>query len=200
MKRVLNSGSIKLPYVVGTEKELLSNALAAYGEQDLIPWVLKTNVLAHITFTFEVKAPLLTFNDFQEAHLGTLKALEADEHHMMYLPAQFWKQDGLMLNIMSTKDCNEHNTKLYNFYSAALNFYNKLVAGGLCESQARLVLPQGLFVSFLFTITAKDLIEFIRKNKSVSPEMSGYCSVFMLYLQEHLPLVIGWLQKNDPIL
>lgn len=202
MKRVLNSGSIRLPQIKGTEE-----ALRATLNNNWTPEIFAEKVcsiwseeLTKILFTFEVKAPTLVYFAFQEANLGTLSKLEGQDRQVAYLPAFYYTRDGLTFSQMNAKTCNVNNTKLFNFYTAAFNFYNNLVESGMCEIQAALVLPQGMFITFLFTVSAKDLIEFIRKTKSLSPEMMGYCSVFMLYLQEHLPLVMGWLQKNDPIL
>jgi thymidylate synthase (FAD) len=199
MKRVLNSGSVRLPDVKGTERERLDTiyAIGLFGE-DAIKFIFEENptVFNHITFKFEIKAPLLVFNAFQEAHLGTLDRLEGQDHQMAYLPPSFYKQDDLTYKIMDVKSCNAYNTKLYNFYVAAFNFYNNLIRDGVCEEQAKLVLPQGIFVNFLWVINAKDLIDFISNNSSKSPEISGYCSTFMLYLDEHLPLSTRWLKAN----
>src|ERR1035437_9184330 len=107
MKRVLNSGTIKLPQVKDSEKELLANCAAAYGENEsLIPYAIATNVFAHIEFTFEIKAPLLTFLAFQDAHLGTLNRLDELDHPIAYLPPQFYKKDGLTYTSMDSKACN----------------------------------------------------------------------------------------------
>jgi len=199
MKRVLNSGSIKLPYVKGSEKERLDTfRYVGVSDEDVIKFIFTNNpaVLNHVEFTFEIKAPLLVFLALQEAHLGALNRLEEQDHQIAYLPAEFYGQEGLTLNIMDSKTCNVYYTKLYNFYNAAFNFYNNLVRDGLCEEQAKLVLPQGVFVNFLWKVTAKDLITFIEDNYNKSPEMFGYCSTLVLYLEEHLPLVTKWLKSN----
>lgn len=194
MKRVLNSGSIKLPYIKGTEKDVLGTLP--------VDTVCRTfqEYLFKMEFKFEVKAPLLTFLAFQEAHLGTLNRLKDQDHQIAYLPAEFYTQTDLTYNIMDAKSCNVHFTRLNSFFEWSFNFYNKLVKEGVCESQAALVLPQGIFVTFLWDVNAKDLIEFIRKNNSISPELYGYCSTLMIYLREHLPLITGWVQKNNPII
>lgn len=200
MKRVLNSGSIRLPYVGGSEKERLAtiHALGLYGN-DAIEFIVNENpaVLDHVRFKFEVKAPLLVLNAFQEVHLGTINCLEGQDHQIAYLPPSFYSKDGLTYKIMDAKRCNVHNTRLYNFYEAAFNFYNNLIKEGMCEEQAQLVLPQGMFVTFIWDITAKDLIEFIEQHYNDSPEIYGYCSTLMLYLQEHLPLTTKWLKANE---
>jgi hypothetical protein len=190
VKRVLNSGSIKLPYIKGTEKEILGTLSADVVCKTFQEYLFK------MEFKFEVKAPLLTFLAFQEAHLGTLTRLTDQDHQIAYLPAQYWLQDDTELISMTSQESNAFNTKLNNFYNWSFNFYTKLIENGLCESQAKLVLPQGMFVTFLWDINAHDLIKFIEENWNQSPESYGYCSTLVLYLEEHLPEITKWLKIN----
>jgi hypothetical protein len=171
VKRVLNSGTIKLPYVKGTEKD-------------------------EITFTFEIKAPLLTFLAFRDSNLGTLNHLAELDHPLAYVPAEFYKKDDSGYTAIDSKQCNIYSTKLFNFYNAALNFHNNLLKEGLCLEQAALVLPQGLFLNFLWEITLTDLVAYIEQHYSDSPEIYGYCSTFVLYLEEHAPEMIKSLKAT----
>jgi hypothetical protein len=201
MKRVLNSGQIKLPYVEGSEQETLNKFKRFYkdtpaNEVITSSFSLDPYFLNDINFTFEIKAPLLIFNSFQKDQLGKLIMLEAHGDQEAYLPSQFYKQDVLTFIPMDAKTCNEFNTKLNNFYNWSFNFYKKLIESGLCHEQAVMVLPQGMFVSFYWTVCAKDLITFIETHYNKSPELFGYCSTLNLYLDDHLPLVSKWLKRN----
>lgn len=211
MKRVLNSGNIKLPYIQGSEKDLLYNAEVsfyieseqrgyngAFSQEELIGCLFNgkdTNSLQSVQFTFEIRAPLLVFVEgFQRSKLGTLTLLDGQDHQIGYLPPTFYD---VTSNLMSPKACNDYNTKLNNFYNWAFNFYNKLIEQGLDKNQAALVLPQGVFKTFLFEITATDLISFIEQNYNKSPEMAGYCSTLVLYMEDHLPNVTSYLKRNQ---
>ena len=202
MKRVLNSGSISLPYVAGSEKDILESYNIGIGELDTREkWVadLCTKSLYKLKvfkFTFEIKAPLFVFNVFQDANLGALQRVEGTNSEIIYVPSQFYRHDGLTYNIMDAKACNDYNTKLNNFYHWSLQFYNKLLESGLCESQAKMVLPQGMFTTFSWEVNAKDLISFIEQNHDQSPELNGYCSTLVLYMEDHLPQVTRWLKTN----
>ena len=197
MKRVLNSGSISLPYITGSEQDALKEVLD-YPYKDKADLIVNNmpHLLSQIQFTFEIKAPLFVFNVFQDANLGALQRVEGTNSEIIYVPSQFYKHDGLMYNIMDNKACNDYNTKLNNFYHWSLQFYNKLLESGLCESQAKMVLPQGMFTTFLFSINARDLISFIEQNHDKSPELAGYCSTLVLYMEDHLPVVSTWLKRN----
>lgn len=199
MKRVLNSGTVKLPQIWGNEVERLAtiHATGLLGDE-AIEFIFDENpaVLDHIKFRFEIKAPLLTFLTIQDSNLGTLNRLPEQDHPIAYLPPQFYKKGTRTFDLMDSKACNIYNTKLYNFYSAAINFYNNLLKDGMCKEQAQLVLPQGMLINFLWDVTAIELIEFIENNHSKSPETYGYCSTFVLYLEEHLPQVTKWLKNN----
>jgi len=197
MKRVLNSGTVKLPLVTGVERDLLSNhSVVMPDPKELMPFAFEIGVYKHIKFKFEIKAPLLTFLTFQDSNLGTLNRLPKLDHPIAYLPPQFYKKDDTTYIGLDPKSCNVYNTKLYNFYAAALNFYNKLKDEGMCEEQARLVLPQGMLINFLWEVTAADLIKFVETFYHVSPELYGYCSTLALYLDEHTPEAAKWLKQN----
>lgn len=196
MKRVLNSGSIKLPYIQGSEKDLFKQ-VEIYQMDDPSKLVFESGLLSNIKFTFEIKMPILVSQSFYNAHLGTLKALDGLEHQTGYLPPSFYRLGPSVFVPMDPKSCNELNTKLNNFYNWSVNFYNKLIESGLCPEQAQLVLPQGVFKMFLFEINAQDLILFIEQNINKSPEMNGYCSTLVLYMEDHLPNVTAWLKRNQ---
>ncbi len=172
MKRVLNSGIIKLPY-------------------------LKGNEIDGFTFTFEIKAPLLTFLAFQDSNLGTLKRLDELDHPVAYLPPQFYTKDATGYTSMDGKNCNVYTTKLFNFYTAAFNFYNNLLREGMCKEEADLILPQGVFINFIWEITSVDLIDYIEKYHADSPEIYGYCTTFVLYLKEHMLKKMQDLKANQ---
>jgi|SRR5689334_8122761 len=194
MKRVLNSGTIKLPYVKGSEADVLryQNDLSTKEYLDIIFNGCETR-LELVSFRFEIKAPLLTFLAFQDSNLGTLNRLHELDHPIAYLPPQFYTSN---LESLDSKTCNAYNTKLYNFYSAAINFYNKLVTDGMCKEQAKLVLPQGMLVNFAWTADAGEVITFIEKFYNVSPELYGYCTTLAVYLEEHMPEAVKWLKQN----
>jgi hypothetical protein len=199
VKRVLNSGSIKLPYIIGSESVILTNASAACGTNDLdvlISYLFQIDALKHFKFTFEIKAPQLIFQSFQNAHLGAFKLQRGQDHQTAYVPAQFYRLGPSEFIPMDPKSCNELNTKLNNFFNWSFNFYNKLIEGGLCPEQAELVLPQGVFKTFLWEINAGDLILFVKQNINKSPEMNGYCSTLVLYMEDHLPQITRWLKAN----
>jgi len=193
MKRVLNSGTIKLPYIAGDEGQLLPNC---EPNIDKIKYALDLGLYSDIKFTFEIKAPLLTFLTFQDSNLGTLNRLDDLDHPIAYLPPQFYKKDTSGYTSMDFKLCNIYTTKLYNFYNAAFNFYNNLLKEGMCKEEASLVLPQGMFMNFLWMVTAKELVDFIEEHHADSPELYGYCSTLVLYLEEHAPQLVRWLKRN----
>jgi thymidylate synthase ThyX len=198
VKRVLNSGSIKLPYITGSEKDLEKDGYKVNELSDA--WMenyVAEKLLDKIKFTFEIKMPVLVAQTFYNDKLGTLTVQGGPDHPIAYLPQQYFKESPLGTNIMDSKACNDYNTKLNNFYNWAFNFYNKLIEGGMNPAQAELVLPQGLFKNYLWEVNAKDLISFIEQNHGQSPELRGYCSTLVLYMEDHLPNVTAYLKRNQ---
>ncbi|MGH7974787.1 MAG: FAD-dependent thymidylate synthase [bacterium] len=195
MKRVLNSGTIRLPQI---KKDLryLDQYVDAAVKDSNFDNLLDYQLLENWTFVFEIKAPILTFLAFQDSNLGTLKRLGEQDRQIAYLPPYFYKKDGTTFIKLEDKQMNIYNTKLFNFFSAAFNFYNKLIEEGMCKEQAELVIPAGLFINFLWEINVRDLIMYIEDHYNDSPEIFGYCSVLMIYLEEHLPNLVRWLRAR----
>lgn len=211
MKRVLSSGSIKLPYIQGSEQDIIQLYQIHFNNIELeelgkdpsdsriAKFICEKALwkLNHIKFTFEIKMPILVAQFFYNAHLGTLKEQEGGQSSQLgYLPPSFYSQEPSTYVSMDPKSCNELNTKLNNFFNWSFNFYNKLIEQGLCQEQSELVLPQGLFKTFIWEVTAKDLIAFIEQNHDKSPELSGYCGTLVLYMEDHLPKIASWLKRN----
>lgn len=203
MKRVLNSGYIKLNKVLGDEKQLLdkSKQLSFYqnlSQDEMIKdMVSKSTMLGSILFVFEIKVPvLLLLQSFQKANLGTLETFLTSDVSEAYIPPSFFKLGPSGYVPMEDKDCNDLNTKYSNFYRSIINFYHKLLEKGVCQQEAQLVLPQGLFTTFTWSLGADELITFIDQYNSLSPEMRGYCEVFLLYLEENMLVTSEWLKRN----
>jgi hypothetical protein len=200
MKRVLNSGYIKLNNIIGSEKKLYEQ-IEVYKMDDPSKLVFESGLLSNIVFVFEIKAPvLLLLQTFQKAHLGTLETFLTSDVSEAYIPPFFYKFDPSGFKSMGDKDCNDLFSKYSNFYRSVVNFYHKLLEKGVCSSEAQLILPQGLLTTFLLTINAQDLIAFIEQNKDDSPETYGYCEVLHVYLSEQLPEITKWIQLNKPII
>lgn len=203
MKRVLNSGSIKLLHVEGREQVLINrmeSTIPHASKDECIKQIVENNEhkLRDITFKFEIKAPFLILNNIHKTNLGYMEIFDHTGYSDTYVPPLFYKTDSA--SAFSPKECNELNTKFSNYYRNVINFYNKLVEGGLSETQAQLVLPMGLFSSFIWIVNAQDLIKFIQLNKHLSPEMYGYSENFLFFMSEQMPLMTAWFQKNQPIL
>ena len=208
MKRVLNSGSIKLVKVLGSEQQILDRFTCTLTHiqnpttQDTIEWLYKNNKssFSQVLFVFEIKAPISLLKTWGKPKLGTINEygqLHIDE---VYIPPFFYKRTTEGFTQLESKDCNDLFTKFNNYYTSSINFYHKLLERGLCKEQAQMILPEGLFSTFTWTIDARDLWVFIEKNHSVSPEMFGYCEVLMVYLKEQMPLTLEWIQQNNPII
>jgi len=169
MKRVLNSGAIRLPGILIESNDVFR-------------------------FMFEIKAPLVVLSAFRDANLGTLKRLAEQDHPIAYLPPTFYTKDGIE---MTPQQLNIYTTKLFNFYNASFNFHKKLIDDGMNPTQADMILPQGMFINFLWEITPTDLVKYITEHYNDSPEIFGYCSVLVIYLEEHYPLKVSALRHNE---
>src|SRR5690242_6778372 len=107
MKRVLNSGTIKLPYISGSERDILhyQNDLSTEEYYKVISNGCEAR-LELVTFKFEIKAPLFTFLAFQDSNLGTLNRILELDHPIAYVPPQFY---GSNHEPLSSKDCNAYS-------------------------------------------------------------------------------------------
>lgn len=210
MKRVLNSGSVSLLTLAGTEKELTdftkSSLEQTFSKENMSSFdavnFICTKwqwVLGNATLRFEIVGTFDVFLTMQNAHIGRFSLLDSASSMMGYIPPDFYKKsEGLFIK-MSDRDCNELTTRFTNYYDATINFYKKLLERGVCQEEARIVLPLGMFSTFCWEVDVEELLSFIRENYNKSPEMYGYCHVFFAYIQENFPLVAQWVQTNNPI-
>lgn len=187
MRRVLNSGGITLTAIHDTYKEDL-----IVDKQDAH---ICNYILSEVQFEFDIKAPILILQSFQKARLGELTTFEVTDAQEAYLPPYFYKFAPSGLVQMDAARCNDLYTKYSNFYRNVSNFYLKLLEQGVCQAEAALVLPLGLFTTFHLRVSGKALLDFINAEKDKSAEMYGYCEAFLLYLNESLPRTMACLKK-----
>ena len=205
MKRI-NSGTVKIVESFGSEALIFRNySMLGMGEFKPKPEDINTictdhsYLLREIKFKFEIKMPFLLQEKLQRSNLGSVEAfgiIDVDLNEA-YIPPYFYcASDFEGFFQLTPEACNTLNTKFMGFYRNAINFYHKLLESGLCHEQAQLVLPTGLFTTFYWNINAEDLLKFIDQYYYNSPEMCGYCEVFMVYLEERLPLLSKWYRAN----
>jgi thymidylate synthase ThyX len=206
MKRVLNSGSIKLTNILGSEQQILERFTCTLPpnslEEDVIKFLFSNNPrsFSQVLFTFEIKAPISLLSIWHKSKLGTINEYGQLHINEVYIPPFFYKRDNEGFTQLESKDCNDLFTKFNNYYTASINFFQKLLERGLCKEQAQMVLPAGLFATFTWIVDSKDLMTFIEKNNRISPEMYSYCETLMIYLKEQMPKVTEWVQQNKPII
>lgn len=130
----------------------------------------------HAQFRFYVKAPIhvarewfrhrtASFNEMS----GRYKKLEPD----FFVPADdawrtqkgkpgaytFEPLDDPMTNWLSMTELEKH-------YDASVQLYERLLDRGVAKEQARVVLPQGMYTEFYFTINPRNLMNFLRLRNS----------------------------------
>ena len=91
------------------------------------------------------------------------------------------------------------NEKTQKIFDLSLNQKTRGTLSGMLKEEVVEKVGEG------YKLTEKGLKElclefpffrFINENKNKSAELAGYCDIFMLYLQEQLPLSMKWYAKN----
>jgi thymidylate synthase (FAD) len=117
-----------------------------------------------------------------------------------YTPVYFrtQKSKNYQYENMDEKTCNELTTKFNNFYTWSYNFYKKLLDQGVAKEQARMILPQGMFTEFYWTVNVRSLMNFLeqRLDEHAQWEIRQYANILMDIFHEKLPWTAEIFHKN----
>lgn len=97
---------------------------------------------------------------------------------------------------LSDERANELTTKITNFYGWICNFHKKLVDQGVSPHQADILMPQGMWTEFCWTVSARGLMDFLSVRLEYKGELAEYAQALFDLFQDSLPLTAAEFQKQ----
>ena len=139
-----------------------------------------TSPFEHNTITFKFKVPLFvarqhmrhrtwSYNEISRRYTSVdldfyLPNMFRTQHESNRQASNFNSQENPVLNIVkgSTFDYeNRADDALVRHVNTSVDLYNSMLETGICREQARMVLPQNLYTTYIGTVNLANLIKFI---------------------------------------
>ena len=79
-----------------------------------------------------------------------------------------------------------------------LGLYDKLIENGICREQARGVLPQNLYTTYIGSVNLNNLLKFIalRDHEGAQVEIQQVAKACLTFAQEHFPHTVAAYREN----
>jgi hypothetical protein len=174
MKRILGQG-----YIETTGNRSGDLAVKEYGFEN-------------VYLTYKIKVPEYLVQLFRE--YGKVD-ISQDLYNEYYVPSLFVKQDGSKI---VNKEGLDLNTKFQNFYRFLSNFHDKLSKQDVALEQLAYLLPFGIFVTFAWSVTANEVINFLQTNlNNKIPERKEIAEALLVYFRESFPLTASEFLRRE---
>lgn len=213
-KRVLDRGFVTLVDTMGDDRTIVRSSHAHSEISDekskkLLRFLWNnrlTGPFEHVTFQFHVRVPIFVARQWmkhQQASYSEVTDKQASIDDDFYSPAEFQTQgENYKLTNLPPETTNELHLKFQRFYQATHNFYKKLLSNyNLSKSQARMLLPQGMYTEFYFTVNASSLMDFLKTHLSTQAqwEIRQYAEAMFEILKARLPWTAEAFIRKDLI-
>jgi len=208
MKKVLDHGFVELVDHMpqqNLDKAIVDGARVSYqtgtkttrGDRGLIRYLVRnwhTSPLELVVFKFRIKAPLYIARQWLRHRTASVNEMSArysivDEEY--YEPEVLRKQSEI--NHQGSEgvvEVDETLTKVISTqYKNAFKLYQHLLDTGVCREQARGVLPQSTYTSFVWKMDLHNLMHFLqlRMDHHAQEEIRDYANAIYELIQPLVP-------------
>ena len=208
MKKVLDHGFVELVDHMpqqNLDKAIVDGARVSYqtgttttrGDRGLIRYLVRnwhTSPLELVVFKFRIKAPLYIARQWLRHRTASVNEMSArysivDEEY--YEPEVLRKQSEI--NHQGSEGVVEVDDKLAKVistqYKNAFILYQHLLDTGVCREQARGVLPQSTYTSFVWKMDLHNLMHFLqlRMDHHAQKEIRDYATAIYELVQPLVP-------------
>tara|TARA_B110000503_G_scaffold94466_1_gene142341 strand:- start:407 stop:1186 length:780 start_codon:yes stop_codon:yes gene_type:complete len=208
MKKVLDCGFVELVDHMPQEnldKAIVDGARVSYqtgtkttrGDRGLIRYLVRnwhTSPLELVVFKFRIKAPLYIARQWLRHRTASVNEMSArysivDEEY--YEPEVLRGQSAV--NHQGSEGVveldNEMNKLMSENYKCSFKIYQELLERGVCREQARGVLPQSTYTSFVWKMDLHNLMHFLqlRMDHHAQKEIREYANAIYELVQPLVP-------------
>jgi len=183
------------------ERLSLADNSAAQEERDegLIVRLVRdrhTSPFEHAVFQFRVRAPIFVVRQWFRHRFASYNEESA---RYVELEDEFYVPDGVRVRVGKAMDYHYDRlpqgendavrAELAAHYEASRALYEALLARGVAREHARLVLPTAQYTTFLWTVNALSLMNFLnlRNAPSAQAEIRAYAEVVEEMFRHHMP-------------
>ncbi len=205
---LLDKGFIELQDIMGDDNAIVAAARVSFlGEskgdiQDrkLIDYLLRnrhTSPFEQVVFKFRVKCPLFVARQWMRHrtwHLNEISRRYTSEALDFHFP------DDWRLQSSNNKQCSEgsaesviqqqFNQQTQSIVDTALQTYEQMVEAGIAREQARMILPQNMYTTFIGSVDLHNLLHFLalRREHHAQHEIRVYAdAIYENFVKPFLP-------------
>jgi thymidylate synthase (FAD) len=209
---VLDHGYVKLrsisPFPIGdygSDYSIVESARVSYGngittlekDRKLVKYLKDNRHMSpfeHITISFEVRCPLIIARHFMRYRTFSYNEVSArytEVADLFYLPSSLRTQSKSNRQVSDETDALDHLLPIMEEqYRSAYSSYKKLIQEGVSKEQARLVLPQSMYTTFVMTGNLRNWLHFIglRDERSAQYEIQLYAREIKRMIGKYCPI------------
>lgn len=220
-----NIGNMEVIQQVGNDKMIVNAARVSYGrdtkgeinarDAKLVRRLVKdhhTSPFEHNLLTVKVRLPLNIGEQWLRHRIGWSYNKQSGRYIDMtnpvfqpefYIPMKFRGQSdinhqGSVEAAFSKDETEDLQFKLFSAYQESFRLYTDLIETGVAKEQARMVLPQALYMSMYATCNLNSLMHFVklRDHDGAQWEMQQYARALLQIAKEYWPYAITALEEN----
>lgn len=208
--KILDKGHVKLLEHFGDDKTVVESARVSYDpdstktvsdDQQLIRYLMRHDhhtPFEGVVFRFHIKMPLFVKNQLVRYRIGaSINEVSArysiikDEYHVpncLRKPSKSNKQGSTGRLKEDEKIIND----MEDLESECFKTYNKYLKNGVCREQARIVLPQGSYTEWIYTVNLRSLMHIIhqRLDSHAQYEIQVYANAFKDLISPLVPMTM----------
>lgn len=208
---ILDKGFVELQDVMGNDNAIVAAARVSYlgeskGEvQDkkLIDYLMRhehTSPFEMVQFKLRVKCPLFIARQWQRHRTWHYMSVNEVSRRYTSEEIDFYIPDVWRVQHQSSKQCSDGaaetelqqklTQQLQQQLEHAMNLYQNLIEQGIAREQARMVLPQNMYTTFITNVNAHNLLHFLklRLDSHAQYEIRVYAeAIYQHFVKAALP-------------
>lgn len=212
----LGEGFVRLVDSMGDDLTVVNAARVSFNrksksmsekDKSLIKYLIEhehTSPLRHGFFTFHVKAPIFVMRQWGKHQVGCSwneVSLRYVKHDMGFWEPRSWRSPPESHIKQGSGAPIEHQGHAHNIYDKAVNAaykaYLDLINAGVCNEQARAILPMSMMTEFWWTASLQATLRFLdlRLAKDSQSEIRDYAeAVYKIVAEKYPSTLSAWEQ------
>lgn len=213
--KVLDNGFVRLEAFDGGDTAVLRAARVSYGststdeerDKKLIKFLLDNDhgsPFEHTFFTFHMKHPILVARQIIRHRIGIsfneVSGRYTELKDQFYIPTVWRAQDTKNKQGSVVADLPHHQFTaiVHENNLMTMEYYHKLLDGGVAKEMARMVLPVNLYTEWYMTLNSRSLMHFIglRSDNHAQFETRQYSHAMACLFKQKMPWTFDALESS----
>ena len=150
-----------------------------------------------VQLQFKIKAPLFVIKQMirhRTAKVNEVSFRYVKPEFQFYIPCSWRAQaesnkQGSTEGRFSTEESMDLKKRMAGHCSASMRLYSEMIEKGICREQARMVIPQNLYSSILWSMDMRNLIHFLklREAEGAQWEIRQYAEAMKRIVRNFFP-------------